>query len=142
MNRKDFGAAAMELERAHALRPDDTVAEYSLGMALLANGRGQEGVAHLRHAVESGVTVDGARYALANAMLATGDSEGAVGLLATYAPAEGDSADSCYQVALLAMDAGAPDVAAPLSAARAATAPRAGPRRSAHWSRSLAQITL
>ena len=111
MNRKDFGAAAMELERAHALRPADTAAEYSLGMALLANGRGQEGVAHLRHSVESGVTVDGARYALANAMLATGDREGAVRLLATYAPAEGDSADSCYQVALIAMDAGVPDVA-------------------------------
>ena len=33
------------------------------------------------------------------------------GLLRTFSPAAGDSPDSCYQVGLLALDAGAPDVA-------------------------------
>jgi Flp pilus assembly protein TadD len=111
MNRGDFGAATAELERAHVLRPNDASTEYSLGMAMLAGGRGNEGVTHLRHAVDAGVTVDGARYALANALLVTGDRDGAARLVRTYYPVSSDSAQSCYQVAILAMDAGVPDVA-------------------------------
>jgi Flp pilus assembly protein TadD len=111
MTRGYLGAATAELERAHVLRPNDASTEYSLGMAMLAGGRGNEGVTHLRHAVDAGVTVDGARYALANALLVTGDRDGAARLLRTYYPASSDSAQSCYQVAILAMDAGVPDVA-------------------------------
>lgn len=111
MNRGDHGAAAMELERAHAIRPDDSVTEFNLGMALLAAGRVADGIARVRHAVDAGVPVNGARYALANAMLASGDAAGATALLRTYSPAPEDNADSCYQVGVLGLRAGAPDVA-------------------------------
>ena len=111
MNRGDYGTAVMELEKAHAIDPAHTVTEFSLGMALTANGRTEEGISHLRRAVDAGVAIDGARYALASAMLGTGDRAGAAALLRTFTPAATDSADSCYQVGLLALDAGAPDVA-------------------------------
>jgi hypothetical protein len=65
----------------------------------------------VKHAVDAGVPMPGARYALASAMLATGDRDGAIALLRTYYPEPGDSAESCYEVALLALDAGAPRVA-------------------------------
>jgi Tfp pilus assembly protein PilF len=61
--------------------------------------------------VDAGVPVNGARYALASAMLSSGDTSGAAALLRTYFPAPDDGAESCYQVGLLAMNAGAPDVA-------------------------------
>jgi 4-amino-4-deoxy-L-arabinose transferase-like glycosyltransferase len=111
MNRGDDVGAVTALEQAYALDPSHTVTEFNLGMALVSNGRAQEGIAHVRHAVEAGVPVDGARYALASAMIRTGDRDGAVRLLRTFSPAPADSADSCYQVALIAADAGAPDVA-------------------------------
>lgn len=112
MNRGDIGGAVAELEQAHALDPGHTVTEFNLGMALVSNGRADEGLAHVRHAVDAGVPVDGARYALASAMLRTGDRDGAVRLLRTFSPAPADSPDSCYQVGLMAANAGAPDVAA------------------------------
>ncbi|HYT67615.1 MAG TPA: hypothetical protein VEL51_14395 [Vicinamibacterales bacterium] len=111
MNRRDYGGAVLELQRAHAIRPADTVTEFNLGMALVSNGRAGEGIAYVRHAVEAGVPIDGARYALASAMLASGDRDGAVMLLRTYYPAETDSAESCFQVGVLALNAGAPRVA-------------------------------
>src|SRR4029453_6150804 len=103
--------AVMELEKAHAIDPAHAVTEFSLGMALTANGRTGEGISHLRRAVDAGVAIDGARYALASAMLSSGDPAGAAALLRTFTPAATDSADSCFQVGLLALDAGAPDVA-------------------------------
>jgi tetratricopeptide (TPR) repeat protein len=111
MNRRDYGAAVNELENAHQLKPDDTATEFNLGMALVSSGRPEEGIAHVRHAVDAGTPVKGARYALAGALLATGDREGAVALLRGYYPAADDTAESCYQVARLAMGAGAPRVA-------------------------------
>jgi 4-amino-4-deoxy-L-arabinose transferase-like glycosyltransferase len=111
MNRRDYGAAATELERASALRPSDTATEFNLGMAQVSAGRADEGLAHVRHAVDGGVAIPGARYALASATLATGDRDAAVALLRGYYPDDEDTADSCYQVALLALDAGAPRVA-------------------------------
>jgi hypothetical protein len=111
MNRGDYGAAAMELERAHALNPSHTIAEFNLGMALVSSGRPAEGIAHVRRAVDAGVAMPGARYALAGALLGTGDRDGAARILRAAAPAPEDSAESCYRVALLALDAGAPDVA-------------------------------
>jgi 4-amino-4-deoxy-L-arabinose transferase-like glycosyltransferase len=111
MNDHDYGAAAMELERAYAIRPEDTTTEFNLGMAFVSNGRIPEGLVHVRHAVDAGVPIHGARYALANAMLMTGDRDGAVALLRTYAPAPEDDAESCLRVAQLAMNAGAPVVA-------------------------------
>ena len=111
MNRGDYGGAAAELEQAHALDPGHTVTEFNLGMALVSGGRAQEGIAHVRHAVDAGVPVDGARYALASAMMRSGDRDGATNLLRTFSPAPTDSADSCYQVGLMAADAGAADVA-------------------------------
>jgi Flp pilus assembly protein TadD len=111
MNRGDYGLAAMELERAHALDPSHTIAEFNLGMALISSGRAAEGIAHVRRAVDAGVAMPGARYALAGALMATGDRDGAAKVLRTSAPAAEDSAESCYRVALLALDAGAPDVA-------------------------------
>ncbi len=111
MNRGDYGTAVMELEKAHAIDPAHTVTEFNLGMALVAGGRAQEGIAHVRRAVDAGVPVNGARYALASAMLASGDVAGAAALLRTYSPAPADDADSCYQVGVLALNAGAPDVA-------------------------------
>jgi hypothetical protein len=68
-------------------------------------------VAHARHAVDAGVPVNGARYALAGAMLTSGDTAGSAALLRTFSPAATDGADSCYQVGLLALEAGAPEVA-------------------------------
>ena len=111
MNAHDYGAAAVELERALAIRPADLTTEFNLGMAQTSNGQIQQGLAHVRHAVDAGVPMPGARYALAGAMLQTGDREGAVALLRTFFPAPDDTADSCYQVALLALSAGAPRVA-------------------------------
>jgi len=112
MNRGDYGEAALVLEDAHRLRPEHTVAEFNLGMALAAQGRAQEGLAHLRHAVAAGVPVKGARYALASTLQATGEHDEAVRLLRSYQPQPEDDAMSCFQVALLAMDAGVPDAAA------------------------------
>jgi Tfp pilus assembly protein PilF len=43
--------------------------------------------------------------------LASGDRQGAVTLLRSYYPADNDGAESCYQVGLLALRAGAPGVA-------------------------------
>lgn len=111
MNRGDYGQAAMELEKAYRLQPADTTVEFNLGMALVAQGRAQEGLAHVRHAVDAGVPIKGARYALAGALQATGDSPGAASLLRTFSPLPDEDADSCYQVALVAIDAKAPDVA-------------------------------
>ena len=111
MNRGDYGGAAAELEQAHALDPGHTVTEFNLGMALISEGRAQEGIAHVRHAVDAGVPVDGARYALASAMMRSGDRDGAASLLRTFSPAPTDSAESCYQVGLMAADLGAPDIA-------------------------------
>ena len=111
MNRGDYGTAVMELEKAHAIDPAHTVTEFSLGMALTANGRAEEGIAHIRRAVDAGVEIDGARYALVGAMLSSGDTAGAAALLRTFSPAASDGADSCYQVGLLALDASAPEVA-------------------------------
>jgi len=111
MNRGDYGQAAMELEKAYRLEPGDTTVEFNLGMAQVAQGRAQEGLAHLRHAVDAGVPIKGARYALAGALQATGDSAGAASLLRTFSPQPDEDAESCYQVALVAIDARAPDVA-------------------------------
>jgi 4-amino-4-deoxy-L-arabinose transferase-like glycosyltransferase len=111
MNHGDYGTAAMELEKAYAIDPGHTVTEFNLGMAMVASGRVQEGIAHVRHAVDAGVPVDGARYALAGAMLRSGDNAGAAALLRTYSPAATDGADSCYQVGMLALEASAPEVA-------------------------------
>jgi hypothetical protein len=63
----------------------------------------------VRHAVDAGVEMPGARYALAAALLATGDRAGAADVLRASSPAPEDTAESCYRVALLAMDAGVPD---------------------------------
>ena len=112
MNRREFSAAAAELEHALLIRPADPTAEFHLGMAQLSEGRVEEGLAHVRRAVDAGVAIPGARYALVNAMLATGDRDGAVALLATYQPAPEDSPESCLHVAQLALAAGAPRVAA------------------------------
>jgi 4-amino-4-deoxy-L-arabinose transferase-like glycosyltransferase len=112
MNGRDYGGAVAELERALALRPGDTTTEFTLGMAQVSDGRAAEGLAHARHAVDAGVAVPGARYALVGAMLQTGDRDGAVARLRTYQPAPDDTAESCYQVALMALNAGAPRVAA------------------------------
>jgi hypothetical protein len=45
-------------------------------------------------------------------MMQTGDRDGAARLLRTYAPQPDEDAMSCYQVAILAMTAGAPETAA------------------------------
>ena len=111
MNQGDYGTAVMELEKAHAIDPAHTVTEFNLGLAMVANGRAEEGIAHVKHAVDAGVPIEGARYALVSAMLSGGDTAGAAALLRTFSPEAGDSPDSCYQVGLLAIDAGAPDVA-------------------------------
>jgi len=55
--------------------------------------------------------VPGPAYALPT-LLTTGERDEAVRLLRSYQPLPEDTAMSCSQVALLAMDAGAPDVAA------------------------------
>jgi 4-amino-4-deoxy-L-arabinose transferase-like glycosyltransferase len=111
MNQREPDAAAAELEQALTLRPGDPTTEYHLGMAQISAGRAAEGLGHLRRAVDAGVPIPGARYALANAVLTTGDRDGAVALLRTYSPAPEDTADSCFQVAQLALRAGAPLVA-------------------------------
>jgi 4-amino-4-deoxy-L-arabinose transferase-like glycosyltransferase len=111
MNAHDYVNAADELEHALALRKGDSTTEFNLGMAQISAGRGTDGLVHVRHAVEAGVPIPGARYALVSAMLRTGDPQGAANLLDTYAPAPDDSPESCYQVALLALNVGAPQVA-------------------------------
>ena len=111
MNRREYSQAAVEFEKALAIQPDNAVTEFNLGIAQVSSGRAPDGIAHMRKAVDAGVKIDGARYALVNAMLASGDHDGAVTLLRTYYPAETDSADSCYRVGILALNAGAPRVA-------------------------------
>jgi 4-amino-4-deoxy-L-arabinose transferase-like glycosyltransferase len=111
MNRREYPQAAVEFEKALAIQPDNAVTEFNLGVAQVSSGRAADGIAHMRKAVDAGVKIDGARYALVNAMLMTGDRDGAVTLLRTYYPAEADSADSCFQVGILALNAGAPRVA-------------------------------
>ncbi len=111
MNRGAFEAAARELEAANALRPDDLVTEFNLGTALISAGRAPEGIGHIRHAVDGGVAVPGARYALAGALLTIGENERAAALIRTFTPDPNDDADSCYHVALLARAAQQPDVA-------------------------------
>jgi 4-amino-4-deoxy-L-arabinose transferase-like glycosyltransferase len=111
MDRHDYGRAAIELERAHALQPGNTVVQFDLGLALVSSGRGDEGIAQLRQAVDAGVLIPGARYVLVSAMLGTGDRQGAARLVRTFHPLPSDTADSCYRVALMALDAGAPDAA-------------------------------
>ncbi len=111
MNERDYGDAVSELENAFALRQGDMTTEFNLGMAQISAGRGGEGLAHVRHAVEAGVPIPGARYALVNAMLRTGDRAGAAALLNTYDPAPDESPESCYHVATLAMETGVPRVA-------------------------------
>lgn len=111
MNRSDFAGAVAELQKAHEIRPSDSTTEFNLGMALVSDGRASEGIPHVQRAVAAGVPVPGARYALATAILRSGDSDGAAGLLRTFQPEVSDSAESCLQVAYVALDAGAPDVA-------------------------------
>jgi Flp pilus assembly protein TadD len=111
LNRHDYGGAAIELQQAHDLQPANTVTEFNLGIALVSAGRESEGIAHLRHAVDANVPIPGARYALANAMLTTGDRDGAVTLLRTFYPADNETAESCFQVGVMALNAGAPRVA-------------------------------
>jgi len=111
MNRGDFGEAATVLDEALRLQPWHTTAEFNLGMALVAQGRAQDGIAHLKHAIDAGVAVKGARYALASTLLATGERDEAVRLLRSYQPQPEDDAASCFQVAVLAMNADAPGVA-------------------------------
>jgi hypothetical protein len=81
-------------------------------MALMSAQRPGEGLTHLRHAVDAGVAIPGARYGLINAMLATGDRNGAVRLLRASHPAPDDSAESCYNAGELALAANVPDIAA------------------------------
>jgi 4-amino-4-deoxy-L-arabinose transferase-like glycosyltransferase len=111
MEEQDFTRAAAELDEAHQIDPSNSVAEFNLGLALMNEGRSTDAVEHIRHAVDAGVPVEGARYALAGALL-TVDREEAVRLIRTFVPAPGDSAESCYRVALLALNAGVPGVAA------------------------------
>jgi tetratricopeptide (TPR) repeat protein len=111
MNRREYDEAAMELAEAHRINPGNTGAEFNLGMALVSAGRPAEGIPHIRHAVDAGVAIDGARYALASAMRASGDAEGSARLLRTFRPEPADGAESCFQVGLLALDVSAPDVA-------------------------------
>jgi len=111
MDERDYGRAAIELEEAHDLRPGHTVAEFDLGLALVAGGRGQEGIEHLRHAVDAGVPIPGARYVLVSSMLGAGDRQGAARLMRSFHPLPSDNAESCYRVARMALDAGAPEVA-------------------------------
>ena len=42
MNRREYGAAAVELQRAHELQPDNTVTEFNLGIALVSAERESE----------------------------------------------------------------------------------------------------
>jgi hypothetical protein len=111
MEEQDFRRAAAELDEAHRIDPSNSVAEFNLGLALINDGRATDGAGHIRHAVDAGVPVEGARYALAGALL-TVDREEAARLVRTFVPEPGDSAESCYRVALLALNAGVPEVAA------------------------------
>jgi 4-amino-4-deoxy-L-arabinose transferase-like glycosyltransferase len=111
MNNGDYGSAATELERALAIDPRHTVAEFNLGLALVSDRRAAEGIPHIRHAVDAGVPVKGARYALVRAMQASGDTAGAAALLRTFQPEASDDAESCFQVGLLAVEARTPEVA-------------------------------
>src|SRR5262249_34981185 len=90
MNRGDFEGAANELQAAYALRPADLVTEFNLGVAMVSAGRGHEGIEHISHAVDGGVPLAGARYALAGAMLATGEKERAAALVRTFVPGPED----------------------------------------------------
>jgi Flp pilus assembly protein TadD len=111
MNRHDYDAAATELQRAHEIQPGNSVTEFNLGIALVSAGRDTDGIRHVRNAVNANVPIPGARYALVNAMLTTGDRDGAIALLRTYYPADNETAESCFQVGVMALNAGAPRVA-------------------------------
>jgi Flp pilus assembly protein TadD len=85
--------------------------EFNLGIAQLASGQEGDGISHLRHAVDAGVTIPGARYVFANALMTTGDRDEAARLVRTFHPLPSDNAESCYHVAMLALDAGVPGAA-------------------------------
>jgi predicted TPR repeat methyltransferase len=57
------------------------------------------------------VPIPGARYVLVSSMLGAGDRQGAARLMRTFHPLPSDNAESCYRVARMALDAGAPEVA-------------------------------
>lgn len=111
MNRQDYDGARAELAKALSIEPNNTVVEFNLGVAEVSSRRPLEGIAHMRDSVERGVPVPGARYALANALLSTGETDEGVRLLRTFAPAPEDDAESCLHVAKLALAANLPDVA-------------------------------
>jgi 4-amino-4-deoxy-L-arabinose transferase-like glycosyltransferase len=110
MDRHEPADAAVELQKAREIQPGNSVVEFNLGIAQLASGQA-DGISHLRHAVDAGVTIPGARYVLANALLTTGDREGAARLVQTFHPLPSENAESCYHVAMLALDVEVPGVA-------------------------------
>jgi Flp pilus assembly protein TadD len=111
MNKAQYAEAVTELTQALQIDPAHTVAEFTLGIALVSDGRAGEGIPHIRHAVDAGVPIPGARYVLVRAMHAAGDDAGAARLLRTLYPDRAEDADSCFQVGLLALDVDTPDVA-------------------------------
>jgi hypothetical protein len=111
MNHGDFEGARQELTKALTIEPANSVVEFNLGVAEISSRRPAEGIAHLRHSVDLGVPVSGARYALANALISTGDTAAGVRLLRSFTPGPEDDADSCLHVARLAIDANTLDVA-------------------------------
>jgi 4-amino-4-deoxy-L-arabinose transferase-like glycosyltransferase len=111
MNKGDFHSAVDELTKAHDIDPQQTTAEFVLGIALVSDGRPGEGISHMQHAIAAGVPINGARYTLVRAIQASGDSARAAALLRTYQPEPGDDGESCVQVAILALSVDAVDVA-------------------------------
>jgi Flp pilus assembly protein TadD len=111
MNRGDFDGARVELEKALSIEPANTVVEFNLGLAEVGSHRATDGIAHLRQAVDRGVPVPGARYALANALIVTGDTASGAELVRTFTPAPEDDAESCVEVAKMAINVQAPAVA-------------------------------
>lgn len=111
MNHGEFDAARVELAKALTIEPANTVVEFNLGVAEVSSHRPDEGLAHLRHSIDAGVPVAGARYALANALVATGNTAEGGKLLRSFSPQPDDDAESCIEVAKLAVEARIPEVA-------------------------------
>ncbi len=111
MNKGDFHSAVAELTTAHEIDPQQTTAEFVLGIALVSDGRPGDGISHMQHAIAAGVPINGARYMLVRAIQASGDSARAAALLRTYRPEPVDDGESCLQVAMLALSVDAVDVA-------------------------------
>lgn len=134
-DRGESVAAASFFGRAHEASPQDPDVRLSLGQALLASGRAQEAVAHLRAARDAGVSRAEAGRDLARALALLGRRTEALEAVGAAGGAEGATAELCLGLGTLAMGLDDPAAAIPVFERAVVLAPD---RAAAHESLGLA----